>query len=68
MIAHNFIFISTFLSQLEEKSVFKFGILCLLNFNFGFLVVAKCIHAACFEGMDVSVIVVSLHEFVIDFH
>ena len=68
MITHDLILITTLLCQLEKHSVFNFGVLCPLGLNLRFLVVAESIHAACFECVNILIVVSSLHQLVVNVH
>lgn len=69
MIAHDFVFISSFLGELEKETILKFGIRCLLCLNFGFFVVAESVEAASFVRMQILIIFRRpFHELIINVH
>lgn len=68
VIAHDFVFVSGFLRQLEQKSVPQLRGFSLLCLNLSLLVVAEGIKAASLVRMQVLVIVVPLHQLVVYVH
>jgi hypothetical protein len=66
---HDFIFITQLLCELEQNTVLKWCVLtALLTFLFRFFVLGESVETGCLKQMDLGVVFVSFHKFVVDIH
>ena len=68
MIAHDLVFISRFLSELEQKSVFKLRVLTFLGFDLRLFELIQSVKATSFKGVKIRIIIISLHKIIINIH
>jgi len=66
---HDFVLVAQLLSKLEQNSVLEGRVLtALLALLFRFFVLSESVETGCLEQMDLWIVFVSLHEFVVDVH
>ncbi len=66
---HDFVFISQLLSKLKQNTVLEGCVFsALLALLFRFFVLSESVETCCLEQVDLWVVFVPLHQFVIDVH
>lgn len=69
MIAHNLIFVSGFLGELEKQPVFELGVLIgFLGLDLGLFEFVQSIETASFVCVKISIVVIPFHKIIVYVH